>query len=89
MKNTKYSEAQLVDMKLHLIEGLLKAKKENLEITKALKEAVDHKKILVEKFNFSSVQADCILDLKVSLSDLDEQLFLKSIKDLKKQRHKD
>ncbi len=89
MKNMKYTEAQLVDMKLHLIEGLLKAQKESYEITKALNEAVDHKKILTEKYNFSTVQADCILDLKISISDLDEQLCLSTFKDLIKQRQEE
>lgn len=86
MKNTKYTESELIEMKLHLIEALLRAKREGTEITNELNMTADKKKILIEKFGFSPVQASCILDLKIPISDLDEELFLSSIKDLKQQQ---
>jgi DNA gyrase/topoisomerase IV subunit A len=83
MGKTNYTQAELDKMKLHLFEGLIKAKKEHENIIREFNTASSRKDVLIEKFNFSPVQANCILDIKVPLSELDEQQFEIIIKEIK------
>ena len=66
-----------------IIEGLLRAKQYEKDIVKIISTGDDPEKCLIEKYSFSSIQAQSIIDLKRPLNEIDEANLLKEKMNLK------
>lgn len=67
-----------------IMSGLLKALKNADIIDAILKKRDSAKKILTEKFGFSSMQAQSLLDLRKPLNEIDESKILQEITELER-----
>ena len=66
----------------HIINGLLNARRNANEIKDILKSKKGAKKILVDQFGFSPLQAQSLMDIRKPVDEIDEESILKEQKDL-------
>jgi DNA gyrase/topoisomerase IV subunit A len=68
----------------HIMDGLSKARNNANEIKEILKNKNKTKTILIDKFGFSSQQAQSLMDLRKPIDEIDEESILNEQRDLRR-----
>jgi DNA gyrase/topoisomerase IV subunit A len=83
MKDSKLKRDLRINIfQRHIIDGLLKARKNMDEIFEIKNTEENPKKVLIERFSLSRHQAQCILELKKPLDEIDEEKLLEEQRNL-------